>query len=201
MQAPIEHARRRVGEPPRRWSWWERVSYLHLRRPFWVWVDEDEDLNQLFSALPDIVDNGDVVWGHVVQANANLFEPGKSDHPGEVVFSPHAPGGGDPELLADVAARLFDLKNTEPGDPKLATIAAHLTNEMTRLFGSPVPAKLCGDSPTYLSTTFFARKHLPGRVLHQQLLPLLVSRADPYHAMPLPARYWAPDFVQWWCAS
>lgn len=72
-------------EKKRCWAWIPGVLGGYRRRtPEWAKAD---DLRRSFEALGDLVRRGRIVWGCVVQANTELFKPGPTIWPGEVVFS------------------------------------------------------------------------------------------------------------------
>jgi hypothetical protein len=147
--------------------------------------------------------NGLIVWGHIIQANGALFFPGDPDDesddsaPGELVFSTDTTGQVNPEYLARVAQQLKALKHTTPADPQLRAIADYLTEETVRVFGWDAPQQFSPHVPCYISTTMFMRKHLPDGYLQSRMLPLVITQTSPHYAMPLPVRYWPPDFASW----
>jgi hypothetical protein len=161
-------------------------------------VDSSDQLTTLFRHANTLFTEGTVVWGQVIQANELMFEGGNDNCPGEVVYSLKDPQRADPEYLEHVALELYSLKGTEPNNPELAQIAEYLTDETIRVYGLPVPSVV---SPLYqcqISTTFFVRKHLPGRRLLASLLPIIVNPRKPHVALPLPERYWPPELLDWW---
>jgi hypothetical protein len=189
----------RFGPAPRRFGLWDRLTYLWLVRPEWIYREPIDDLETLFLNRWKLWRNGTVVWGHIVQANNQLFTPGKSDNPAEVVYSLADPDIGLEEL-SDIASGLYAMKGTTPSDPAHRAIADHLTNEYTRVFGLPVPADISRRRQCLVSTTYVVRKHLPppGRCLRGTLLPLVVLPTPPHVALPLPSRYWPKSLVEWW---
>lgn len=195
----IADCAKNFGPAPRRFGLWDRLTYLRVVRPEWIYQEPIDDLETLFLNLSKLKQNGRVVWGHVVQANSQLFSPGQWDCPGEVVYSLDDPDIGLEEL-SDIASRLYALKGTKPDDPQRRAIADHLTNEMTRVFGLPVPAALSPNRRCLVSTTYVVRKHLPkpGHCLRGSLLPLIVHPTPPHVALPLPSRYWPKPLVEWW---
>lgn len=194
----ISECIRNLGPSPRSFSWWDRWNYLRISRPTWLWFDASDELQTFFRHALDVLEGGVVVWGHVIQANQLMFEPGSDNCPGEVVYSFHNPEQVDPEYLLHVARGLFELKGTRPTDPQLAPIADYLTDEMIRVFGLAVPHSISPALPCQISTTFFLRKHLPKGRLCAPILPLVVNRQPPFVALPLPARYWPAELVRWW---
>ena len=190
---------RNFGAAPRRFWLWERLTYFRLPRPEWMKFDPDDGLVGLLDETDSLFARGKVVWGHVVQANKLLFDYGEYDCPADVVFSLKDWKNVTPHDLWEVAGILYSLKDSQPDRRDLRPIARHLTSERERAFGLPVPPVVSPEIRCHLSTTWFARKHLPDRRLAASLLPLVVSRTKPYYAMPLPGKYWPEAFVEWWC--
>lgn len=187
-----------IGMAPRRFSLWDRLTYLRIRRPAWLRTYPYDDLMTLFDELDSLFREGTVVWGHIIQANANLFQRGDKDHPGEVVFSLSDSREASPENLRQVAWSVGSLRGTTHADRSLTAIGKYLENERIRVFGVPVPRAVSPDVDCHISTTYFVRKHLPRGRLCSPLLPLIVHPEEPHIALPLPAKYWPESFVQWW---
>ena len=195
MLDPLSLCAQKIDDPPRRFSFRERVSYLRLPKPLWARQDRTDKIRTIFENAASVYRNGVLVWGHVVQANMLLFRDGKDDCPGELVYSLEPNGASTPRLLASVARELFALKGTHPHDRGLAAIADYLTDEHVRVFGLPVPSTISPVTPCLVSTTFFCRKHLPNGVISNPLMPILVNPSEPYVALPLPARYWPEELL------
>lgn len=189
----------RFGEPPRRLALWNR-PYFHVPKPDWLKEIPDDKLMTIFRHLPAVFSEGLVVWGHVIQANVLMFEPGPHNCPGELVYCLDRRRLVEPSDLQRVAFALGQLKGTQPQDAELTPIAEYLTNERIRVFGLPVPRSLCSSFSCRISTTLFVRKHLPEERLCKTLLPIVVLPEEPHVAMPLPARYWPKELLQWWRA-
>ncbi|MDB5389447.1 MAG: hypothetical protein JWM11_5093 [Planctomycetaceae bacterium] len=83
----IEECARNFGEAPRRFSLWDRLTYLRVPRPVWARQNPDHQLNSLFANVTELFEHGVVVWGQFIQANRMLFEPGKWDCPADILFS------------------------------------------------------------------------------------------------------------------
>lgn len=197
MQQILEIARQNFGEPGRRkFSWRDRAFYLNIPKP--KWCDRNDDLFASFQNKWKLLSNGVVVWAHIVQANALLFEPGTTNCPASVIFSPDQRRHVEPAELGRVAHSLFELKGTSPSEPALKEFADNITNEMTRTFGLKVPESFSPRLQLYESTTFVTRKHLPNRILSVPFFPLVVASEPPYYNFPLPSRYWPQQFVDFW---
>ena len=185
-------------QPPRELSWWQFWTYLRLKRPPWLRHSPGDDMEHLFRAQEELYRSGEIVWGHVVQANSLLFQPGNIDSPAEVIYSLDDPRGIDPRHLKHVSRQLSALKGRTPHDPQARAIADHLTDEWTRRFGLAVPTELSGPVPMLLSTIFVSRRHLPSAFLCMSLIPLLVSPQPPHFAIPLPSLYWPTELRESW---
>jgi hypothetical protein len=184
-----------LGPAPRSYGLWDRLTYLRINRPAWAAKDP---LGNYFDNRDSLLRDGVVVWGHLVQANQQLFSPGPNDCPGEVVLCPDPKIVVDPAALQEVSRRIGRLKGTTPADAALAKIAHHLTNERTRVFGLPVPKSVSPTFPAVLCTIFFQRKHLPTGKLTGSLFPMLVMPQPPRYAMVVPGRYWPAALADFW---
>jgi len=186
------------GPVPRPHSLWTRYRYLRIPDPPWLRQHPHDKMALLFQNVQALFTHGVVVWGHVIQANMLLFEEGNDDCPGEVVFSFARSVQRNPINLQAVSSSLYALKGTNSDDPELDPIADYLAAETVRVFGLPVPPAISPATRCHISTTFFARKHLPDRRLCAMLLPMVVQRDEPHLALPLPERYWPDDFRDRW---
>lgn len=198
MNTLLNHCKKVLGPPPRKLPF-ER-SYLQLHRPDWLMHPQNKDdrLNLIFDNLGTVLQRGIVAWGQIVQANTLMFEPGDQDCPGELLYSSSHPGSVDLNELQDVAQRLYALKGTSPKSDDLRSIADYLTAELVRVYGLEVPSSVSPDFRCGISTTFFARKHLPGGLLTQPILPILVNPKPPHVALPVPAKAWPRELIDWW---
>lgn len=185
-----------LGEPPRSFAFWDRITYLRVPMPGWA---RGDPIKLYFNGRRRLLQDGFVTWGHFVQANYLLFKPGPFSAPAEMVFGLDPARDPDPGVLESTAGRLFELKGATSTDPEAAAIGRHLPAERTRAFGMPIPRAFRAPQPLALSTVFVCRAHLPQpRFLHHRLLPLLVSPTDPRIIMPVPARYWPDPLLTWW---
>lgn len=155
-----------------------------------------DDLRFLFDHAQVLLREGRVVWGAVVQANAALFQPGPiPGAPGEILYDPH---GRVPDAdLHAIARTVVALKGRNFDLPDLASIAQYLNEEHTRVFGLDLPARLA-PYPLKVSSTWFERRHMPGGVLAQPLIPVLISDAHPGAVLPLPAAFWPDNLREAW---
>lgn len=171
------------------------ITKLHFRDPLAKLV-QNNTLRNLFRS-------GVVVWGHIIQANIELFDPAPSrdsytyDRPGELVFFHHS-ANSMPRDLERVATELAGLKTAPNLSFELQQWADYLNAETTRVVGRCVPQHLSASAECYVSTTLFRRSHLPHGVLSQPLLPIVLASGQPFFAMPLPHTFWPTTLLNWW---
>ncbi|MFT4637211.1 MAG: hypothetical protein ACI8T1_000520 [Verrucomicrobiales bacterium] len=184
------HRRKRHVRP----NHWTR---LRVPKPEWLEEKRYDRLNTLFWKKGELLRNGVVVWGHIIHANALLFEQGPDNCPAEFVYSlDHA--GVDPNRLKEVAPLIARLKDTHPDNSQETEIADYLTHGKVRVFGLGVPPTIAADANYPISTSFITRKHLPKRVLSSGLLPIIVSQVSPQVTLPLPCHYWPDGFTSFY---
>lgn len=199
IEEDIDVSRELFGKPgERKFGFFERNFYFRIYRPFWC--DKSDDLFDLFENKWNLIDYGNIVWGHVVQANMLLFEKGKANCPASIIFAPDPKINPSFEQLSTAAQGLYRLKNTTPDDENLRKIADTLTDEMERTFGVAIPEEFCKGGQLYEASTFITRKHLPNKVLSKGFFPILVSHCKPFWCVPLPCRYWPQALIEYWHA-
>ncbi|MFD5110057.1 hypothetical protein [Streptomyces cinereoruber] len=184
----ITQCRAALGEAPRRFSWFDKFSYLRIPRS--DWVEREDPLAQILKDQNLLLAEGRLVWGALVQANSALFERGRDDLPAAVIYSPDAVFDDSPDLLLDIAQKLYRLKGTRQQDPELAAFSRMLASEMDREMQMEVPRRLTGSVTVYCTDIIVARRHLPGRVLNEQVFPLLIAPERTAMTMMLPSRFW-----------
>ena len=182
----IEAVRSNLGAPPRHFGFFDR-RYLWSRRP--KWLPDSDDLMEFYRKQDLLLQDGLVVWGALVQANALLFEPGPYDHPAMVLYVPGRSLDACPKWLESLARDVFRLKNTTPENPDQRRLANMLTDEMERGLGWIVPAGMSGGHSVSSTTLMVIRRHLPGKVLRSGLFPLL-THPDTPTAMIVPSKFW-----------
>ncbi|MER7910436.1 hypothetical protein [Streptomyces sp. NPDC096068] len=97
---------------------------------------------------------------------------------------------GIPDLLLDIARKLYRLKGTRQQDPELATFSRMLASEMDREMRLEVPRRLTGSAAVYCTDIVVARRHLPGRTPSESVVPLLIAPEHTEMTMMLPSRFW-----------
>ena len=163
--------------------------------PSWV---EGDKMEAHFSNFKELMENGRIIWGVLIQANVLLFSEGDDDCPGELLYCTD-PNFSDLGALMKIRDQIGSLKGTKPEDPELGEIAHYLTDEMIRVFGLDVPKVVSGNLNCKISTTFFMRKHFPDRMLSQGIMPILTYQKNgETFATPVPSDFWPEDFKEWW---
>lgn len=204
-KAWLSEARQNFGATPRDLGR-EIEQHLLVNPPWITKLYITDPLARLVqnSTLRNVFRNGQIVWGHVIQANSELYSPPPSvdsytyDRPGEVVFANDNEGKVDPTILKLIAHRLASLAETNGLDAELRSWAKYLKSETTRVVGKPVPKQLSPTISCFGSTTLFRRGHLPGGVLHRPMVPLVIAPQSPFFAMTLPYHFWPKSFLAWW---
>jgi hypothetical protein len=166
-------------------DWRGPARQVEIDEPPWA---RSDDLHYLFDNARALLHEGRVVWGALVQVNLDLFDAAGqfAGAPGEVLYDPT--GRVPREDLAEMADKVFALKGQEFQDPALAHFSRYLTDEKVRVFGLDFPAPIL-PCPLKVSSTWFQRAHLPGGVISDKLIPLLISDAHPGAVLPLPALF------------
>jgi len=191
MSALLAKTRASFGPAPRRLK-----TIDVLTPPSWM---KNDALRSTYDTRHALLLDGDVVWGHVVQANSLLFTPGDAACPAAVLFASRVDDDPDPDRLEPAADAAFALKGTTPADPATARIAAALTNEQERYAPLDVPDSVTHGMPMRLAPVMVHRELLPCRYLPTLALPLVVSRARDAVTL-LPRRHWVEDLVHGWLA-
>ncbi len=117
--------------PARAWpidvaAWMKNASTLDRSKSAVAtpdWADSD-DLKVLFSNTEKLIGTGRLVWGALIQANGDLFDPrgllaGRAA-PGEVLYDPA--GRASPEALCELAEIVYSLKGIAVQDDACAYI-------------------------------------------------------------------------------
>jgi hypothetical protein len=193
----IRNTRLRFGEPPRQFPKNEQ-SYLNLTAPSWCSAKTDA-LYEVYRHREMLLREGRVVWGHLIQANSLIFEPGPDDVPGACAYCPDYHTHDDLSRLAEIAGNLFKLREKSTTAEEKA-FGAILAGEKERFFQRPVPKTLTKGSPVFASCLMINRKHLPAGVLSNSYFPILVH-PDTQAILIVPARYWDPELFNHWMSG
>jgi hypothetical protein len=190
----LEATRQALGPAPRKLS--GRLSALFDPWPSWL-VPTDEQA-RIKTVWRELLDQGDVVWGHVVSANQLLWAPGSITSVASVVHVAAGDRSVHIEELERAANRIPHVR-ADSVDEGLATLGASVAKEVGREFSLPVPPLVGDGRPLLFSTVLIAPHHLPLPYLAAGFLPLMAS-AKHREVILLPSRAWSADLVEAWTA-
>jgi hypothetical protein len=137
----------------------------------------------------------------VVQANEHIWQPGNYDVSAAVAYSHDAYFEDHLAELRDVADRLAALKETVPGDARLAPVVKAITAETASIVHVALPADFTGGRDVRVTYLYFPRQYLPDGYLAARELPVIVDASRSPGAIPLPSRFWPDAFVEGWVAG
>ncbi|MGF1579947.1 MAG: hypothetical protein ACFCD0_11350 [Gemmataceae bacterium] len=165
-----------------------------------LFVRKKDPMVQILDDQVLLRDRGDIVWGHIVQANRSLFDPNNANPlPANVVYSLDTYFDGRVGLLRKIAKGLFANKGSLPEDRELREFVRVITDERERLLRRELPRGYCGGRSVNFTTCFIVPDHLPGGYLAESAFPMLVNYEETEAVMVLPSRFWPYHFVKrWW---
>lgn len=170
-----------------------RADYVYPDWPQWL---SHDPLDRLRGDTSTLLRSGRMVWGHIVQANRQLFEGGIGGAPLELLYDPR--GQVARQDLGVVAGALFALKGERPDAPALQVYAEHLRAERSRLFDWHTPTQGWWPYPLSASSSFVHTAQLPGGRLAFAAFPILICDACPGSVMVAPWQCWpAPVYAAW----
>jgi hypothetical protein len=160
------------------------------------WMQEDDGLYEILRQQTRLLTEGRIVWGTLIQANSQLFEPGQVDCPGLLVYSTDPYFDAHPRELLVTGRKIFSIKGTQPTDPALKAAADLVTDEMDRSMGFKLPTVF---SDKQLSATAFMvfRQHIPKGVLTCGMFPVL-THPSTQALMIVPFEFWSMDMIMIW---
>lgn len=192
----LDSIERAMGPVPRRFGWLRRRK-LHMRKP--KWLARDSVLRALFDDQDLLLREGRTAWGAFAQVNTILFSDegpnGTLNAPGDALHSEDPAARADPLPLIDIAHRLYDLKDGSASDLDRQRVGEMLADEVLRKSGEPIPASLSPEFPTFMTSIFVDRRHLPLGYVSGTLLPLLVLPEKTRAVMIVPCEFWPAAFV------
>ncbi len=163
-----------------------------LRMPLWAFPEDP--LAQIFWKQLTLLSRGEIVWGALVQVNELMFNFGRSNHPGNLIYCRDPDSFARPDILIDTAGTLYDTKG-ETVSEELRIFSESLANEMERLMRVRVPSELSQGLECVFTGVMFDRRHLPLGIVERRLYPLLVHPSL-RETMILPVRYWPKAFLR-----
>jgi len=166
------------------------------------WMGQPKRGDKLYPFFRDqqlLLSFGKVVWGHIVQANSLLFEPGEDDSMAAVIFSEDDYFDTHLEELGELAHRIYELKANPPSDPELVEIGDIVRSETAIAINHALPLGLTGGRGVYFTSAVVPRKVLPNRCITYTWFPYLVMPEKTEASMILPCSYWPHEFCMAWC--
>jgi iron-sulfur cluster assembly protein len=188
----LQVTEKNVGRPPRIFS---LLNWRYQKAELPDWANVADPISRIFQTRRQILKNGLVRWAALIQANTNLFSPGKSPCPAQVLYSPTLNVKLD--HLIDVAQRCFALKGTTPEHPEELRLAKMISDEMERALDWPIPSTLSKGYGLVTTVIVPPRKFMPGGILQFPYIPILADPATRL-AMIVPCHYWEPGFRREW---
>ena len=194
MKDLLDDVRSKFGAPPRHLNF---LTRWRLRAPRPTWIRPDDELIEILHWQNELLNEGEIVWGALVQANGALFQQGDHDLPALTVYAEDQSFDNRPGRLLNIAERLGGLKGTTPADPLEREYAEMITNEMERALDWMAPPTLTDGKAVRSSGFIVFRQHLPDKILRGRFFPLLVH-PETAAVMIVPNKYWPDELVQIW---
>ena len=133
-------------------------------------------------------ERGEIVWGHLVQANSILFDRSNVHTlPANVVYSMDRYFDGRGTHLGEIARGLFAQKGSVPANRELREFVRAVTPDEKRILRRELQRGYCGGKSVFFTTCFVQPGHLPGNCLTDSLFPLVVNNKETEAVMLLPA--------------
>jgi hypothetical protein len=166
-----------------------------------AWMRPDDPLRSTYARLAGLLANGDVIWGHVVQAHEVLFRRGPEVAPAQVVYGASLQGEAEvlPARLRSAAAAATAIKGKKLADPAMQRISSALAAESERHGPLDLPTPLTHGCTLRMAIVVVHRACLPSHFLASSFVPLLASAARDEVAL-FPCRYWTDDLKEAWFA-
>ena len=170
-------------------------SYLSCKRGFREkLLNRDDRYDQFYTDQEMIYKHGRIVWGHIIQANNALYEPGTDDLPAAIIYSDDPEMDKYPHLLDEYASSLYHIKG-QATTPELSEFSRKLADEIESDWKLKIPKSLTGVYQCYYLTNMIFRKHLPDGFLESGLFPIMIYPEKTDVGFVLPSQFWTKDFI------
>lgn len=171
---------------------------IKLNRP--VWLDSEDPMSDIYYEKPTLLQQGEIVYAKIVQANSILFKRFPSlDCPAHIIYSTDSFFDKNPEILYDVASHIYSYKGQAPDivPDEWKEVARVITDEYDRK-GFSFTLNIDGHSyEFYMISTMIYRKLLPKGKLCGNIIPILtVPKCK--QVLILPRKYWTKKFKKAW---
>lgn len=117
------------------------------------------------------LETGESLTGYIIQANSELFKPGKMDLPASVLISFPGPHQAQEADLARLLGKIHDLReniSTRPVDKKVARIAYEESHRPSRR--TLLPMEFTDGLEVYCVNVVILRRLLPSATLDQSTI-------------------------------
>ncbi len=197
-QAILKQVEKAIGAAPRKFHFFDRLTWFKQDFPGWDW--QDDDIRHSVHQWKHVFEQGRLTWGHIVQVNRLMFEKSEHNCPGEVLIWHDRAHPFDADAFALAAHNLFELKGTseELVDGEEKAFAAQLENERARGYGARIPARIAHGLDLRASTIFFQRRHIPNGIITASLFPILYLEESPMVAVMVPSKFWPKELLRAW---
>ncbi len=171
---------------------------IKLRRPFWL--DSNDPMFEIYSKKSLLLQQGKIVYAHIVQANTILFNRFPPfDCPAHIVYSAEPYFMKHPEGLQDISWKIYGYKGQEldtiPDEWK--EVARVITDEYDRSDFN-FSLNVNGQTIEYnLIPTMIYRKLIPKGKLCTNIFPVF-TMPDCKQVVILPKKYWTKKFTKAW---
>ena len=157
------------------------------------------ELKAIYRDNAVIRDQGVVVWGHIIQANTDLFDPKNYDNlPAGAIYSCDPYYDSRLDQLAEIAGILFATKGKRGVSPELRKLSRIISDERTMRMKISVPESLTDGRKVYYTSIMVHRKQLPVPFLVCSAFPLIVAPKHTTATMILPSQYWSEEMEEYW---
>lgn len=196
----LQECRKRLGPPPRSFEPGVVRQIRGIYNPL-LSTSPLDSLMRTFFDQKKLREQGEVVWGQVMQANNFLFAPGLNGESHAATILHASPALDDPAALSAIAGRIVALGAHPQNSPDSKTAVA-MMHPSRRKYWVPVPQSLAGGHEVYCSDMLIFRKLLPpqpkGATLQKMVLPILVARELTNVVMQVPSKFWPEEFLRFW---
>ncbi len=173
-----------------------------FKKPFSYWLTFDFRFDRQIRDQRILLERGNVVWGAIIQANQDLFQPRGQFAilPAAIIYSADPVYDADIGLLIAQAHSMYDLKG-RTCTPEMQAFGNKLANEMVADIKLPIPTGFTDGVQCYYSTLLIPRAHLPENHLANGFFPILIAPQETKAVMVLPKWYWDPELTEAWSES
>jgi hypothetical protein len=198
FQNLLEEARRKFGDPPRRFDG-EEVRAMRSPPPDFMQSNPRDPLWLQFRQRQAIFSHGELVWGQVVQANSILYDDADPhDAPAAYIYSLDTDFEEDVMALAEIADNLYGIRGETTDNPQTQPCADMLGDGYARNLLAQVPYDLTDGRDVYYTCGVIPRKYLPLPQLAAPLFPLIIVPGKTEATWLLPSRWWPQELIDMW---